>query len=136
MSSTVASPASSGDRQCLQLVRQSAEWTDLDLLLRGLAQLGARPIILSQPLAGAAFDQLRVRRSAREAYYDRFRRVTRPYGVPVIDFAEHDEDPFFVVNVRSHLSAKGWAYYDRALDAFFHGAESVPTAQVTADRAR
>ena len=135
-SSTEASPESSGDRQFLQRVRQSAEWTDLDLLMRGLAQLGAQPIILSQPLAGTAFDHLRVRRSAREAYYERFRKVTRPYGVPVIDFAEHDEDPFFVVNVRSHLSAKGWAYYDRALDAFYHGAHNGPTAQVAADRVR
>jgi D-alanine transfer protein len=135
-SSPEASPESSGDRQFLGVVRQSPEWTDLDLLMRGLAQLGAQPIILSQPLAGAAFDHLRVRRSAREAYYERFRKVTRPYGVPVIDFAEHDEDPFFVVNVRSHLSAKGWAYYDRALDAFYHGADSGPKAHVAADRAR
>jgi D-alanine transfer protein len=104
--------------------------------MRELAQLGARPMILAQPLAGPAFDRLGVRRAAREAFYQRFREVTRPYAVPAIDFAEHDEDPFFVVNVRSHLSAKDWAYYDQALDAFYHGAESGPTAQVAADRGR
>ena len=56
--------------------------------------------------------------------------------LPAIDFAEHDEDPFFVVNVRSHLSAKGWAYFDRALDAFYHGADSGPKAHAAADRVR
>jgi poly-D-alanine transfer protein DltD len=39
----------------------------------------------------------------------------------MIEFQEHDEDPAFLIRHQSHLTAKGWAYYDRALDDFFHG---------------
>ena len=38
-----------------------------------------------------------------------------------VEFQEHDEDPAFLIRHQSHLTAKGWAYYDRALDDFFHG---------------
>ena len=104
----------------LRTVRESPSWIDLALLMRGLKELGARPLILSQPLAGAFFDQLGVSQGAREEFYARFREITRPYGVPVVDFAEHDEDRFFVSDARSHLSAQGWLYYDEALDTFYH----------------
>jgi poly-D-alanine transfer protein DltD len=30
------------------------------------------------------------------------------------------EDPDFLVDHHDHLSAKGWMYYNRALDEFFH----------------
>jgi D-alanine transfer protein len=110
------------DDKFLQTVRQSPVWTDVDLLMRGLVELGARPLILSQPLAGPYFDRLGVHQSVRDAFYGRFHEVTQPYGVPVVDFADHDEDRYFVVDARSHLSAEGWLYYDEMLDAFYHGA--------------
>ena len=41
--------------------------------------------------------------------------------MPVVDFADHDDDMYFVIDPNSHLSRKGWTYYDRALDAFYQG---------------
>ena len=36
------------------------------------------------------------------------------------------DDLFFVVDPYSHLSPKGWAYYDQTLDAFYHNKLAQP----------
>jgi poly-D-alanine transfer protein DltD len=46
--------------------------------------------------------------------------VVRAYGVPVLNFADHDRDSHFVQDASAHPSEMGWVYYDQALDAFFH----------------
>ena len=93
---------------------------DLDLLLQGLRDLGARPLIVSMPLKGPYFTYLGVSAGGRQVYYERLRALIEPYGVPYLDFADHDEDRYFVVDPSSHPSQKAWAYVDRALDDFFH----------------
>jgi len=102
-------------------LQHTAEFADLDILLRGLSELGARPLVLSQPLPGAYYDYVGVSVVARAQYYARLREVAAAYDVPVVDFADHDDDKYFVTDPNSHLSRKGWTYYDRALDAFYHG---------------
>jgi len=102
-------------------LQHTAEFTDLDLLLRGLTELGADTLLLSQPLPGAYYDYVGVSAAAREQYYARLREIAGAYDVPVVDFADHDSDRYFVTDPNSHLSRKGWTYYDRALDAFYHG---------------
>jgi D-alanine transfer protein len=102
-------------------LQHTAEWTDLDLLLRGLSEMGAEPILLSQPIPGRYYDYIGISGAARSEYYARLRAVAATYGVPVVDFADHDGDVYFVTDPNSHLSRKGWTYYDRALDAFYHG---------------
>jgi D-alanine transfer protein len=96
-------------------------WRDLELLLRALASVHARPLLLSMPLAGEFYDQTGVSRSAREVYYKRLRALAQRYHFPLVEFKGHDEDPAFLYLQKSHLTAKGWLYYDRALDDFFHG---------------
>src|SRR4030095_5101784 len=96
-------------------------WTDLELLLRTLASVHARPLLLSMPFDGQFYDQTGVSRSAREGYYERLRSLAQRYHFPLVDFEEHDEDSAFLYLHKSHLTAKGWIYYDRALDDFFHG---------------
>jgi D-alanine transfer protein len=109
-------------RAFLRDIETATGWTDLELLLRTLNELGARPLLLSPPLEGAFFDFWGVPSRPRQAYYDRLRDTAGRYGVPLRDFADHDGDPHFVVDFRSHLSPQGWAYYDQTLDAFYHGA--------------
>ena len=99
----------------------SPGWTDLELLLRTLAKVHARPLLLSMPLAGDFYDEKGVSRSAREHYYAKLRALVQRYHFPLLEFKDHDEDPAFLYLQKSHLSAKGWIYYDRALDDFFHG---------------
>jgi len=102
-------------------VKTSTAWIDLDLLLRCLARVHARPLILSMPLGGDFYDHAGVSRSARDEFYRKLPALVEQYHFPVVEFQEHDEDPAFLIRHESHLTAKGWAYYDRALDDFFHG---------------
>src|SRR5215472_9954944 len=102
-------------------VKTSTAWIDLDLLLRCLATVQARPLILSMPLGGDFYDHAGISRSARDEFYRKLPALVEQYHFPVVEFQEHDEDPAFLIRHQPHLTAKGWAYYDRALDDFFHG---------------
>lgn len=98
----------------------SREWSDLELLLRTLQERGAHPLILSLPMNGVFFDSLGISAQARRHYYDRLRSLCSSYRVPELDFAEHELDPRFFADTYDHPSAKGWIYFDEAMDAFFH----------------
>jgi len=98
----------------------TAEFADLDVLLRGLSELRAQPLIISQPVPGKYYDFIGISQDARMEFYNRLRALAGQYGVPVVDFENHDEDQYFVTDPNSHLSRVGWAYYDQALDAFYH----------------
>jgi D-alanine transfer protein len=111
----------SRDRGFLTGVKTSPAWIDLDLLLRCLAAVNARPLILSMPLGGDFYDHAGVSHSARDEFYKKLLALMEQYHFPVVEFQEHDEDPAFLIKHQPHLTAKGWAYYDRALDDFFHG---------------
>ena len=100
-------------------------WKDLELLLRALAEIHARPLILSMPIDGQFYDQIGVSRSARESYYQKIRAMAQRYNFAVVEFEQHDEDPTFfdrhMQHVPSrHLTAQSWMFYNRALDDFFH----------------
>jgi D-alanine transfer protein len=96
-------------------------WIEFELLLRTLASVHARPLLLSMPIAGQFYDRTGISRSARESYYKRLRTLAQQYHFALIEFKGHDEDAAFLYRHQSHLTAKGWIYYDRALDDFFHG---------------
>ena len=99
-------------------VATASEWIDLELLFRTLIELRVRPLILSMPID--AYAARGVSRSAREVYYDRLRDLARRYHLPLIEFEDHDADPTFLIAHREHPTPKGWMYYNRALDSFFH----------------
>ena len=99
----------------------SPGWKNLELLLRVLARVHARPLILSMPIGGNFYDHAGISRSAREDYYVKLQALVQRYHFPLVDFKGHDEDPAFLIRHESHLTAKGWMYYDRSLDDFFHG---------------
>jgi D-alanine transfer protein len=99
-------------------VTASSEWADLELLFRTLTQLQTRPLILSMPID--AYAARGVSRSAREVYYQRMRELAERYRFPLVEFEDHDADPSFLFAHREHPTPKGWIYYDRVLDNFFH----------------
>jgi D-alanine transfer protein len=111
----------SRDRAFRTNLKAGLGWRDLELLLRTLASFHARPLLLSMPFDGQFYDRRGVSRYARESYYKRLRALTQQYHFPLVEFTDHDEDPAFLYLHKSHLTAKGWIYYDRALDDFFHG---------------
>lgn len=99
----------------------SPGWINLELLLRTLTRVQAEPLVLSMPIPGDFFDQKGVSRSAREDYYAKLRKLVQLYHFPLVEFKAHDEDRAFLYLHKSHLTSKGWIYYDRALDDFYHG---------------
>ena len=109
------------DAVFLRTLRDSKEWVDLGLLLRVLKERGAQPLILCPPLPGEYFNYWGVSASARRVFYTRLREAAEAFGVPLANFEAHDGDKYFVLDFGSHLSPKGWVYYDQALDALYHG---------------
>ena len=109
------------DAVFLERMNASTAWIDLELLLRTLASVHASPLLLSMPIPGDLYDQNGVSRSAREDYYVKLRALVQQYHFRLVEFEGHDEDPAFLYRHQSHLTARGWIYYDRALNDFFHG---------------
>jgi D-alanine transfer protein len=99
-------------------VAAASEWIDLELLFRTLRELRTKPLILSMPIDPYAARG--VSRSARQVYYDKMRELAQQYHFPIIEFEDHDADPAFLIAHREHPTSKGWMYYNRALDDFFH----------------
>ena len=109
------------DAEFLAGLRRAREWNDLELLLRTVRELGGRPLVLSMPIGGTYYGWLGVSPQARAQYYAKVRGLAEKYGTAERDFAEHDQDPYFVLDARGHMLPAGWVYYDQALDDFYHG---------------
>jgi len=110
-------------RELASYLPQASEWGSLELVVEALKQLGARPLLMSMPIAGAFFDRQGVSREMRhELYYGRLQRLAARYGVPLVDFEAEDEDEGFLNGIGAHLSEEGWRYYDDALERFYRGA--------------
>ena len=117
-----AQPVAPGskDSEFLDDLELAKEWEDLDLVLRVLRDMGAEPLILSRPMNVPLWERIGVSEQAQNAYYTKLHSVIDPYGIPLMDFKEHDNDPYFNMDLASHTSRKGWVYVDQALDEFFH----------------
>lgn len=113
-------PRGSRDALWLAKMNKATEWTDLNLLLRTLRELGARPLLLSMPVHAADLEAVGVSKKARAAYPQRMHDAVAPFGMPLVYFKQHEDDPLFFSDHFDHLGAKGWVYYDETLDAFFH----------------
>ena len=109
------------DSVFLRRMNAAPEWADLELLLRALAEVHARPLLLSMPMDGRFYDRQGYSRLARENYYEKMRALAQRYDFELIEFEDHDEDPTFLDAQHTHLTQEGWLFYDRALDDFFHG---------------
>ena len=104
----------------LDTVEHATEWTDLDLLLDGLRELGARPLLICPPIPGEFLDYAGVPAPARERFYTKLHSVTDPYGFPLLDFGDLREGRDLLYDLFSHLSGKTAVLVSRAMDAFYH----------------
>lgn len=108
------------DGEFLAEMRQSKEWGDFMLLLDTLKSFGAKPVLISVPIAGTGHDRHGVSRTARNAFYHQFESLCMKYGFPAVTFSDHDMDDGFTIPRSSHFTPKGWLYVDRVLDDFYH----------------
>ena len=115
-------------------LQRNQEWVDLELLLRELNELGARPLLISMPIHGRWYDYCGITYDARRAYYEKLRGISTRYHTPLVDFADHDNDQYFCHDAMAHLAPRGLVYYNHALDGFYH--DRVPTqSELTAPAA-
>jgi D-alanine transfer protein len=114
----------SGDDEYIANLEKSKEWNDLKLLLDVLKELGAKPLILSRPINGNMLIASGISSLAQQVYYTKLQNLVSAYNVPLVDFQEYTNDPYFSVDIASHTSPKGWVIVDKTLDAFYHDALS------------
>ncbi len=114
-------PRASRDKVFLQTMETATEWTDVELLMRTVKELGGEPLFLSMPIEDIRLEVYGLSPEARTAYMERIGGLANHYGIPLLDFHEYQRDPNFLNDFLDHLSGKGWLYYNKALDDFFHG---------------
>ncbi|HEV7405424.1 MAG TPA: D-alanyl-lipoteichoic acid biosynthesis protein DltD [Chthoniobacteraceae bacterium] len=110
-----------------EVVERGQEWPDLKLLVRGLRELGMKPLILCMPVDGRSLVKTGVSRKELATFPARFRAVAGRWGAQVESFEDHEEDDRFLVDHADHLSAKGWMNYNRVLDEFYHTEQAPPS---------
>ena len=113
-------PHGSRDEVWLAKLEKATEWTDFGLLLRTLQELGAQPLVMSMPVHNQDLENAGVSPKARDAYPRRMHDAVGRFGMPLVYFKQHEDEPGFFQDQFDHLGAKGWVYYDETLDAFFH----------------
>jgi D-alanine transfer protein len=101
-------------------LQAAPEWRDFELLLRTCKELHLRPLVLSMPPPTNFLEQQGISDAAIGTYLTRLEALGRRYHVPVEAFRDHFADAGFLADNHDHLSGKGWMYYNRALDDFFH----------------
>ncbi len=111
----------SADKGYLSAMENSAEWTDLDIVLRILKDAGAQPLLLGRPMNADYYSAVGISESAQQQFYIKLHQVAQRYDVPVVDFQDHAQDKYFGVDPAPHTSREGWVYVDQAMDAFYHG---------------
>nr|WP_306792849.1 D-alanyl-lipoteichoic acid biosynthesis protein DltD [Collinsella urealyticum] len=99
------------------------EFEDFGMLLEVCREAHIKPLILIQPVKGAAYDQTIYTAQVRKEYYDRIRAMCGQAQVPVADFSDHEYDRFFLRDY-SHPSDLGGAYYAHAIYAWFTTGEA------------
>ena len=110
------------DEAFLRTLEKNQEWVDLELLLRELNELGARPLLLSMPIHGGWYDQCGITYTARGPTTKSCATISARYHAPVVDFADHDADRSFCHDTMGHLAPNGLVYYNQVFDGFFHDA--------------
>src|SRR4030095_9137041 len=108
--SALMTPGAAGSRDTAFVTRlnKAPAWGDLELLLRTLAKIRAKPLLISMPMDGQFYDQEGVSPLAREAYDTGLGMLAQQYHVALVEFEKHDEDPGFLDDQHTHLTGKGW----------------------------
>ena len=112
-----------GNRRFVQVLGESREWDDLELLLRVTQELKLDPLLLSIPIDYPYYESIGVTRESLDQYLQHLHALAARYDVALVDFAEHQNDVAFFADHNDHLSARGWLYMDRALDFYYHGSK-------------
>ena len=109
-----------GDSQFLRTLKNAEEWKHFELVLRLIKEAGAEPLVMSMPLHVDVLEAQGVSADARSYFGKQLRGLTQKYGVPLVYFEKHENDPVFFVDQFDHIGSKGWWYYNKVVDDFYH----------------
>jgi D-alanine transfer protein len=109
-----------GDPAFMEAMDRSPEWSDFELLLRTFRELGFEPLVLSIPPEGKHFEKMGISMETLLEYSRRIHTICERYGARVETFDDHIDDRSFLTDHHDHMSVKGWMYYNKALDDYFH----------------
>ena len=90
------------------------EFEDFKMVLEVCRAVGVEPLVVLQPVKGAAYDRTIYTREVRAQYSAMMRDACAEAGVAVADVSSHEYDPFFLRDY-SHPSELGGAYYSKAI---------------------
>jgi D-alanine transfer protein len=110
----------SWDKQFVAKMQKAQEWKDFELVLRVLKETGARPLVISMPLHADILEAQGVSEEGRLQYGNQLRELVKKYNAPLVYFSDHESDPVFFVDQNDHIGSKGWWYYNKLLDDFYH----------------
>lgn len=108
------------DHEFAESMGRAREWDDFDLMMRVLKELHLRPLVLSMPPPVEVLGNTGVAPETVATYLDRVERMAQARGVPLNTFRDHFGDTSFLWDSHDHLSIKGWMYYNRTLNDFYH----------------
>lgn len=118
-----------GDTLFVGQMKKAQEWRDFELVLRLLKEAGAYPLVISMPVHADVLEAQGVSKKGWMEYGRELKALTAKYEAPLIYFEDHERDATFFVDHSDHIGAKGWWYYDKAMDDFFHNRPgSLPVA--------
>lgn len=98
---------------------KSVEYHDFQLVLDLLKEAGAKPLFISVPVNGWWYDYTGFPKAGRTAYYKRIKQQVEKQGFPIVDFSDHEYDPYFMKDT-IHIGWKGWVYTDKAIQDFYN----------------
>jgi D-alanine transfer protein len=73
------------------------------------------------PVHGFDLETVGVSQKARAEFPAQLRSVAAKYNAPLVYFRTHENDPEFFADHLDHLGSKGWIYFNKTLDDFYHG---------------
>ena len=103
-----------------RLSARSDAWIELDLLLRTLGAVGARPVLVSLPMAAMYLEATGAQPSDLAAFYSHLHRVASAAGASALSFEALDTEPGQLIDLETHLSPVGWVAVDKAIDSLVH----------------
>lgn len=118
---TTPLPVGSRDADFINDVTIAREWSDLNITLRAVRELGAKALVMSIPMNVPLWETIGVSENAQNTYYTILHSVVAPYNLPIVDMQQYGDLQYFSMDLASHASRKGWIYVDQTFDDIYHG---------------
>ena len=87
--------------------QKGPEFGDLECFLKVCRDTGITPMLVLVPVNGYYYDFTEFPSSARQAYYEKIRKIAEKYDARIADFSGEEYTRYFFED-RVHLGRKGW----------------------------